>query len=114
MSTLVRSAAPDWTAAWAQALDDLELDVLRAEQLLRAVHGAGEQPDAPRPWDPPANLGPLPETMLERAQQVHARQLEVTTQLAAAAVRSRRDLDLARRIEGTPAPSRPLFVDAAF
>lgn len=110
----VPAPAPSWTAEWGRALHDLELDVEHAEALLRALHSGAESADAPAPWSPPSNLGPLPESLRERAQQVLARQLELTAQVAAAAVRSRRDLVLARRIEGTPAPSQPMYVDAAF
>lgn len=110
----VPAPAPSWTTEWGRALHALELDVERVETLLRALHSGAEPADAPSPWSPPSNLGPLPESLRERAQQVLARQLELTAQVAAAAVRSQRDLVLARRIEGTPAPSRPMYVDAAF
>jgi hypothetical protein len=107
---------PDWQDAWVRALDDAELDVADAEQLLAAVH-AGGSADAGAAltgaWAPPTCLGPLPETLEERARIVLARQLAVAERLAAAAVQSRQQLAFARGADVT-APSRPLFVDAAF
>ncbi len=112
----ISAPAPSWEAEWGLALRDLELDVARAESMLRDLHAgtASDVASVPPAWQPPAGLGPLPETLLERAQQVHAHQLRVTSDIAAAMVRSGRDLQVARRLEGAPAPSRPMFVDAAF
>jgi hypothetical protein len=117
----VSSREPDdspWEAAWAQALGALESDVAASEQLLRALHSEAAMPLADGSlgsWVPPVDLGPLPETMEERARTVRARQLEVATALAVAAQHSRRQLAFAGRVEtGTGRPARPLYVDAAF
>jgi hypothetical protein len=110
--------AAGWQDAWLRALEDVELGVEEAERLLARLH-----PDAPDDavahppltgaWAPPTGLGPLPESLEERARIVLARQLQVAERLAAAAVRSRQQLAFARRADVT-APARPLFVDAAF
>jgi hypothetical protein len=100
----VDGESADWQRAWVRALDDVELGVQEAERLLGSLSGA---------WAPPTGLGPLPESLEERARIVLARQLEVAERLAAAAVLSRQQLAFARRADVT-APARPLFVDAAF
>jgi hypothetical protein len=113
-------AGPDgWQAAWAGALDEVELGVEQAEELLSRLH-AGRSVDPHESlsslhgaWAPPTGLGPLPESMEERARTVLARQLEVGERLAAAAVQSRQQLAFTRRADVT-APARPLYVDAAF
>jgi hypothetical protein len=110
--------AAEWQYAWVRALEDVELGVEEAERLLARLH-----PDAPDDavahapltgaWAPPTGLGPLPESLEERARIVLARQLAVAERLATAAVHSRQQLAFARRADVT-APARPLFVDAAF
>jgi len=107
----------DWTSAWAHALDEVELGVQEAERLLSRLHADALDPAAALSaahgaWAPPVGLGPLPESMEERARIVLARQLDVAAQLAAAAVQSRRQLSFARQADVSP-PPRPLFVDAA-
>ena len=114
------SAGPGkWQAAWAGALDEVELGVEQAEELLSRLH-AGRALDSgdglsflQGAWAPPAGLGPLPESLEERARLVLARQLEVSGRLAAAAVQSRQQLAFTRRADVT-APARPLYIDAAF
>lgn len=117
MNVAAPAPAPDWVSAWEQALHDLELDVERAEALLRAVHAdaasAAKTASAPV-WVAPVGLGLLPQSLLERARQVHTRQLAVAHEIAAAAVRSRRELAVARRLAGPVPASRPMFVDASF
>lgn len=106
-----------WEAAWAEALSALESDVAASEQLLHALHSEAAMPVADGSlgsWVPPVDLGPLPETMEERARTVLARQLEVATALAVAAQHSRKQLAFAGRVETGTGPARPLYVDAAF
>lgn len=116
MSGPAPARAEGWVSAWEGALDGLELDVERAEALLRAVHagemGAGATP-ATAAWLPLSRLGPLPESMLDRARQVHTRQLSIAGEIASAVVRSRRELALVRRLTGPAPASRPMFVDAS-
>jgi hypothetical protein len=109
--------AQDWTRAWTDALSALEIDVEACERLLHAVHAGAELPDADGTigsWVPPTDIGPLPETMAERARMVLARQLEVAEALALAASQSRQQLAFADRVQTGRSPTRPVFVDAAF
>lgn len=113
--------ATDWTQAWTDALTTLELDVAACERLLHAVHIGAELPPSYGPadgslgaWVPPTAIGPLPETLQERARTVLARQLEVAEALAAAALQSRQQLAFADRVQTGRSPARPVFVDVAF
>lgn len=105
-----------WVDAWAEALHVLELDVGRCEDLLRVVHAGSEPPTDLMlgAWAPPADLGPLPQSLEERARTVLARQLDVAGALAAAAARSRRQMALVERLDTGAAPARPIYVDAVF
>jgi hypothetical protein len=116
-TTTALSAEQDWTRAWADALSALEIDVAACERLLNAVHAGTDLPDADGTlgaWAPPTDLGPLPETMAERARTVLARQLDLAQQLAAAASQSRHQLDFAGKVQTGRSPARPVFVDMAF
>ncbi|WP_336921769.1 hypothetical protein [Aquipuribacter sp. SD81] len=107
------STGADFTAAWHAALDDLELEVERAEALLRALHSAEGVPDPVPPggWTPPA-LGPLPASLKERAEVLLDRQLAVTGRLGTAMTASRRHQDVVGRlVDHQP---RPMYVDARF
>ncbi|HET8615247.1 MAG TPA: hypothetical protein VFL94_06955 [Actinomycetales bacterium] len=107
----------DWMQAWTDALTVLELDVAACERLLHAVHTGAELPGADGTlgsWVPPTSIGPLPETLQERARTVLARQLDVAQALAVAATRSRQQLDFADRVQTGRSPARPVYVDAAF
>jgi hypothetical protein len=107
----------DWTRAWTDALSALEIDVQACERLLHAVHAGTELPDADGTlgsWVPPRDIGPLPETMVERARTVLSRQLEVARALAQAASQSRQQLAFADKVQTGRSPARPVFVDAAF
>ena len=103
-------AAPssaDWDAAWGDALSALELDVDLAEQMLALGHLAQDPPD---PWAPPAGLGPMPLTLVDRARTLLDRQIAVARQVAEAADLSRRH---SRAVEAmrTQPPSSPVYVD---
>ncbi|GAB3596315.1 hypothetical protein GCM10027446_22970 [Angustibacter peucedani] len=103
-----------WRVAWEDALTALELDVDSVERMLASLHdGRGELVEPTGSWTPPV-VGPLPESLRERAQLVLARQLRVMEDVAHAAVRSRQHLEVQRRMRPDDATSRPLFVDAAF
>jgi hypothetical protein len=112
----VSTPARDWTQAWTDALTVLEMDVDACERLLHAVHAGADLPDADGTlgsWVPPADLGPLPESMQERARTVLARQLEVGEALALAASRSRQQIAFADKVQTGRSPARPVFVDAS-
>jgi hypothetical protein len=119
-STIAR-AQPDWTQVWTDALTGLEMDVVACERLLDAVHAGADLPPSYSTadgslgsWVPPTDLGPLPESLEERARTVLARQLEVAEALAQAASQSRQQMLFAGKVQTGRAPARPVFVDAAF
>jgi hypothetical protein len=104
----------DWDLAWEAALDELELSLQEAEQLLSATPAAapaGElvvRPDGSpaRGWVPPQLNGPMPPEMLERAQDLLARQAELIGATMAAMASTRVNRDLVGRISGTPRTGR--------
>jgi hypothetical protein len=103
----VTPAVVGWDAAWAQALDALEIDVATAEQMLALDRVAADPPDR---WAPPVGLGPLPASLADRAAALLDRQLEVGRRLAEAAALSRRQLSAAHAWRA-PSPSAPVYVD---
>lgn len=116
MSAAVAAAPASFQSAWEGALAELEVDVTAAEQLLQAIHGGAafdDVPAGPGSWAPPTGLGPLPESLAERAHLVLARQLAVSERMAQAAVLSRQQLELDRRMRPELPASRPMFVDRA-
>lgn len=107
-------AERSWRTAWEAALSQLDLDLDAAEALLAATRGgpAAGAVEALGSWTPPAGIGRLPESLQERAEAVLARQLRVIEDVARAAVRSRQQLEVSRRMAPSQ-PTPPLFVDAA-
>lgn len=102
------SVAPvDWTRAWTAALDELELDLVVAEQMLALDRIAEAPPDR---WAPPVGLGPLPAPLADRARALLSRQVEAGRRLAEAADLSRRQLQAARALRST-APPVPVYLD---
>lgn len=111
----------DFSVAWAQALDELELEVDRAERLLRAVHDPGSHHPGEAfdesgaaldvPWVAPRIREPLPASMVERAQLLLERQLATAGRLATAMTTSRRHMDVVETL--ARAESRPMYVDQA-
>jgi hypothetical protein len=100
--------APEWDTAWAGALDEMEIAVREAQALLTDAHRPA--PVAGAAWTPPAGIGPLPASLEERARAVLERQLAVAEALAAAMVRSRRQLRALATL--APAPAHPpVYVD---
>jgi hypothetical protein len=109
-----RDAQATWDAAWAAALDELELTLEETEQLLRATPAEASaaelvvRPDgtAVAGWVPPQLNAPMPPAMLERAQGLLARQAELIGQTMAAMSSARTNIDLVGRISGTPRTGR--------
>lgn len=100
--------APDPVAAWNAALDRLEADLDRAEELVRDP--AAEPLPA---WSPP-DLGPMPVELLGRATELNRRQQVLARRLAAAMTANQRQRQYADKVSGaTAAPTRPTYVDAA-
>lgn len=101
--------SPEWTAAWSNALAELELGVDEAEALIRVGHATG--PTGPA-WLPPTDLGLLPAPLRERAQTLLARQVRVARSLAEAAEHSRRHLHVVEQLRATP-EATPVYLDTA-
>src|SRR3954467_9409640 len=79
-----------WIVAWSNALDELELDVDKADQLLRTAHKTSAPEVAvASAWRPPHDLGPLPASLEVRARALLVRQLETARLVGEAAVVSR-------------------------
>lgn len=97
---------PTWCGAWESALDELELSVDLAEQLLR-----GESVTPMQAWTPPAVQGPPPPELLQRAQLLLRRQHEVMSSTAAAVANARQQLELTKRINQTSRAEGPVYVD---
>ena len=104
----VGARAAGWSSAWSDALAELELGVDEAEALIRIGHEVA--PVAP--WIPPTHLGQLPAPLLERAQALLARQLQVAVSLAEAAEHSRRHLRAMEHLRATP-EAIPVYLDTA-
>jgi hypothetical protein len=105
--------AATWSAAWADALGELEMTVDEAEALLHAAHApaAADLAGAVRVvWTPPSHLGQLPAPLVERATALLQRQLRVAAQLAEAAAHSRRQLRAVETMRAT-AEASPVYID---
>lgn len=115
-SPAVAEGAAPWRTAWADALDTLELDLAQAEALL-----AARQPSAPvdertssHPlWTAPDLPGPLPGDLRDRARAILERQVRVSKSLVRAIAVTRREMELARRLDHDSADrDLPAFFDS--
>ncbi|KAB2807255.1 hypothetical protein ACIRN4_12955 [Pimelobacter simplex] len=101
-------AIPDRPASWTEALDRLEAHADRAEHLLR---GESAEP-APAPWQPPAELGPLPNELVPRARQLLARQQRLMAAIPAVLSDKRQQQRIADRVgDATTAAVTPIYLD---
>lgn len=101
----------EWDAAWSQALTELELDVMTAERMLDNDHlPSVEEVARLVAWRPPADLGPLPAALADRARALLDRQLATAAALGRALVLNRRQLAAVTALRPTP-PARPVFLD---
>lgn len=98
---------PTWAVAWGDALDALEIDLALAEQMLTLDRIAA---DPPRRWAPPANLGPMPASVVDRARALLDRQFEMSRRLSEAAALSRRQLNAATALR-TRSEAVPVYLD---
>ena len=89
--------APDpgsgWRRAWGEVLQDIEGDIVTAEELLRNLHdGEADVPpefQASQDWVEPSLQGPVPLEFAQRARRLLERQLDVSERLAEALVQVR-------------------------
>jgi hypothetical protein len=110
-----RSGTPEGasTAGWKTVLDDLEGQVLEAEETL-ARNRAEEIATWGRrstDWVPPSSIGPLPDDLRERAARLLQHQLAVAEELVDRITQSQKQRDVAARM--SYAPTRPVasFID---
>jgi hypothetical protein len=98
---------------WHQALDELEGDVLDAQDLL--ARGRAEEIATwgrrSEDWVPPQNLGPLPDDLRERAARLLQHQLAVAEQLAERITQSQKQRDVAARMSYAPSRPVPSYID---
>lgn len=112
-SGTVTASADLWVAAWAEALDELELDLHSAEAQLRDAHLVGvDEVARAAAWHPRTDLGPLPAALEVRARALLERQLDTARRTAEAITRSRRQIAATRTLQGRPADSAAVYVDA--
>jgi hypothetical protein len=103
------ASTADWAAAWAAALDDLELSLDETERLLR-----GEAPlsgTTVPPWTPPDLHGPMPVDLRTRALALHHRQQGLIRATADAALAMRRQRELTARMVTARSGPSPLYLD---
>jgi hypothetical protein len=95
-------------AVWEIELDRLELDVIRAERLLKGLDSMPTER-----WDPPVIPGQMPLDLAERAQDLLDRQERVTVDLGLALAAAQKQVaytSRAQRLAGRD-PSVPVYLD---
>jgi hypothetical protein len=100
---------------WHTVLDDLEGQVLEAEETL-ARDRADEIAAWGRrsvDWVPPSSLGPIPDDLRERAARLLQHQLAVAERLVERITQSQRQRDVAARMSYGPARPVATFFDQA-
>jgi hypothetical protein len=102
----------EWHRAWAEALDELEMDVAATEALLADEHVLRDAPTID-PWAPPPGLGPLPLDLRPRADGILQRQIAAAEAVVHAITMNRRQLAALARIETGRGEARPAYVDCA-
>ncbi len=110
MTTATLEAPVDWAGAWTTALGELELEVNRAEALLKSAET--EAPEVSQ-WAPPSHIGPLPAELLDRAKALHAKQMRVTQAIMTALTHNRAQAAVTARMETGHVAPRPVYVDRA-
>lgn len=98
---------------WREALDELEGDVLDAEDLL--ARGRAEEIATwgrrSEDWIPPKDLGPLPDDLRERAARLLQHQLAVAEHLVERITQSQKQRDVAARMSYAPARPVASYID---
>ncbi|MBW8751197.1 MAG: hypothetical protein JF565_07190 [Propionibacteriales bacterium] len=95
-------------AVWECELHRLELDVLRAERLVKGLTATPAEP-----WVPPAVPGEMPADLAERARDLLDRQDRASAGLQAALTAAQRQIAYGGRVADAtgPTPAQPLYVD---
>lgn len=94
--------------AWQVTLDRLELDVMRTERAL-----ASDGDVRTDQWDVPADHGPIPEDLRQRAQDIAARQQVLLEQISTRLGQTLRQQAVTDQISrsSTRNPQQPVYVD---
>jgi hypothetical protein len=95
-------------AVWEIELDRLEVDVVRAERLVKGLEALPADP-----WDPPAVPGRMPFDLAVRARDLLDRQERAIESLRESLASAQRQLAYAARISGAVSPltSVPVYLD---
>jgi hypothetical protein len=95
-------------AVWESELDRLELDVLRAERLLKGLDAMPIEP-----WNPPPVPGQMPADLALRAQDLLDRQERATADLRDALTAAQQQIAYADRVTDAtgPGPADPVYLD---
>lgn len=109
--SLSPSTLTEGSDAWEGTLVALETDVARLEDAANAEIRSDEFIDVDAAWTPPAELGPLPDHLRERAALLLSRQLAVAEALVHDITWSRKQRDLAARMSRAQARPTAAFID---
>jgi hypothetical protein len=94
-------------AVWEIELDRLELDVVRAERLLKGLQGLPTDP-----WIPPAVPGRMPDDLVMRAQDLLDRQGRASKRLKESLSAAQQQIAYADRVTGSLGrPAAPVYLD---
>jgi multidrug efflux pump subunit AcrA (membrane-fusion protein) len=95
-------------AVWECELDRLELDVIRAERLLKGLVTLPSEK-----WDPPEVPGQMPTDLALRAQQLLDRQQRATAELGSALAAAQKQIAYGGRLADATGsvPARPVYLD---
>ncbi|HEX7716658.1 MAG TPA: hypothetical protein VF416_05180 [Marmoricola sp.] len=95
-------------AVWEIELDRLELDVIRAERLLKGLQALPTET-----WAPPPVPGPMPADLVMRAQDLLDRQHRATERLRDALTAAQRQIAYGDRVADAtgPVPAIPVYLD---
>jgi hypothetical protein len=95
-------------AIWEAELDRLELDVLRAERLLKGLSTLSAEP-----WAPPSIPYSIPGDLVERAQALLDRQQQTTAELGRALTSAQKQIAYGDRVTDAVGlgPAGPVYLD---
>jgi hypothetical protein len=95
-------------AIWESELDRLELDVLRAERVLKGLSGLPAEP-----WTPPSIPHQMPGDLVGRAQELLDRQDRVTELLGHALTTAQKQIAYGDRVSEATGhgPVGPVYLD---
>ncbi len=103
------------SAEWATVLEEMEGEVLAAQESLSAdrTEDIAAWSRRTADWTPPQQLGQLPMDLRERAARLLQHQLAVAEELAERILQSRQQRDLAARMSYARTRPAAAFVDRA-